>query len=281
MEIGKVNRLRINRAAEQGLYLADSEGAEVLLPRHYVLDTMLVGNEMEVFVYRDSEDRLVATTEHPLAMVGEVRLMRVKRADGVGAWLDWGLQKDLLVPHREQKVRMVAGRWYVVYIYLDDVSQRLVASAKLDKFIDNTIAKVKVGDEVMATVYQRTDLGYKMVVENLWWGMVYHNELNRELNIGERVVGRVRHVREDNRIDLTLKPREKERVSALAVAVEAYIRRHGGSIDITDRSNPDLISAVFGCSKKDYKKALGALYKQRKISISTSKIDILEDADRH
>lgn len=273
-EIGKNNLLTVARREEYGLYLKDENGNEILLPNRYVTDDMAIGDEIEVFVYTDSEDRPVATTERPFAQVGDFALLRVKSVNSVGAFLDWGLMKDLLVPFREQKVRMAAGRSYIVYVYLDDESQRVVASAKLDKFLDNKIPQYKFRQKVDILVVQRTDLGYKVIVDNLFWGMIYHNEIYQDVNIGDRYVAFIKNVRSDGKIDIKLGDREVKRVKSLADTIIEYIAENGGSINITDKSSPDLIREVFSCSKKDYKKTLGFLYKAKKILIAPDAIKL-------
>ncbi len=275
-EIGKNNLLTVARREEYGLYLKDENGDEILLPNRYVTDDMTIGDEIEVFVYTDSEDRPVATTEKPFAQVGDFALLRVKSVNSVGAFLDWGLMKDLLVPFREQKVRMAAGRSYIVYVYLDDESQRVVASAKLDKFLDNKIPQYKFRQKVDILVVQRTDLGYKVIVDNLFWGMIYHNEIYQDVNIGDHEVAFIKNVRSDGKIDIKLGDREVKRVKSLADTIIDYIAENGGSIGITDKSSPDLIREVFSCSKKDYKKTLGFLYKAKKILIASDVIKLCQ-----
>lgn len=273
-EIGKDNILTIARCEEYGLYLKDDDGNEILLPNRYVTDDMEIGDEVNVFVYTDSEDRPVATTEQPYAKVGDFALLRVKSVNNIGAFLDWGLMKDLLVPFREQKVRMMSGRSYIVYVYLDDESQRVVASAKLDKFLDNKIPEYKYRQKVDILVTQRTDLGYKVIVDNLFWGMIYHNEIFQEINIGDRLEAFIKNVRQDGKIDIKLGDREVKRVKSLADTIMEYIAENGGTIHITDKSSPDTIREAFNCSKKDYKKTLGFLYKVQKILITPDEITL-------
>lgn len=273
-EIGKNNILTIARCEEYGLYLKDDDGNEILLPNRYVTDDMEIGDEVNVFVYTDSEDRPVATTEQPYAKVGDFALLRVKSVNNIGAFLDWGLMKDLLVPFREQKVRMMSGRSYIVYVYLDDESQRVVASAKLDKFLDNKIPEYKYRQKVDILVTQRTDLGYKVIVDNLFWGMIYHNEIFQEINIGDHLEAFIKNVRQDGKIDIKLGDREVKRVKSLADTIMEYIAENGGTIHITDKSSPDTIREAFNCSKKDYKKTLGFLYKAQKILITPDEITL-------
>ena len=270
--IGKINSLEIARRTEQGFYLIDENGNEVLLPNRYITADMNIGDTIDVFVYNDSEDRPIATTETPYAQVGEFALLRVKAVNSIGAFLDWGLMKDLLVPFREQRIRMIAGRSYIVYVYVDDESKRIVASAKLDKFLDNKIPEYKFRKKADILVVKRTDLGFKVIVDNLFSGMIYHDEIYQDINIGEHYTAFIKNVRPDGKIDLKLGDREVKRVKGLADVIMDYIKANGGSMQITDSSSPEMIRAVFNCSKKDFKKTLGFLYKAKKIIITPSEV---------
>lgn len=274
VEIGKLNKLSIVKFVDFGLYLDAGNGEEILLPLRYVTDDMNVGDEIEVFIYADSEDRLVATTEEPKGKVGEFAFLQVIAVNQVGAFLDWGLLKDLLVPFREQKVRMEKGRYYVVYIYLDDNTKRIVASAKLDKFLDNKIPQYATNDEVEVLVTKRTDLGYKVVIDNTYWGMLYHNEIFKDINIGERHRAFIKSVRSDGKIDVTLGNKGGARVSGLSDDIQSYLEENDGFMPYNDSSSPDDIRNVFQCSKKDFKKALGYLLKIGIIKISDNGVNL-------
>ena len=266
MQIGKYNDLTVNRFVDFGAYLADEQGNEVLLPKRYLTGQERQGDVLHVFVYNDSENRPVATTETPHAQVGDFALLRVNQVNQVGAFLDWGLaNKELLVPFREQRVRMQAGRSYIVYVYVDHHTQRIVASAKINKFLDNTMPRFRHRQKVDVLVVQRTELGYKVIVDNLFWGMLYSNEIYGDVNIGDRRTAYIKHVRPDGKIDLTLEMIEKMRVEHLSDTILAYLQSHGGTMDFTDKSEPKAIQDAFECSKKDFKKALGLLYKQKKV----------------
>ena len=254
MDIGKYNDLRVNREVDFGIYLIDDEGNEVLLPKRYVTERMLIGTRLHVFVYNDSENRPVATTETPTAVVGETALLRVKAVNAVGAFLDWGLiAKDLLVPFREQRVDMKTGRSYVVHVYLDESSGRIVASAKLDKFLSHERPNYYHRQRVEVLVVQRTELGFKVIVNDSHY----------------RLTGYVKQVREDEKVDVTLAKIEKARVDDLTSVIIDYLKAHGGSMAMTDKSSPEEIFKTFSCSKKDFKKALGQLYKQHSVVLST------------
>lgn len=268
IEIGKYNDLRVNRFVDFGLYLIDDEANEVLLPKRYLTGKEQIDDMLHVFVYNDSENRPVATTETPYAVVGDFALMRVNQVNQVGAFLEWGLvNKELLVPFREQRVRMQAGRSYIVYVYIDDATKRIVASAKLNKFLDNKMPRFYHHQKVDVLVVQRTELGYKVIVDNLFWGLLYSNEIYGDINIGDRRTGFIKQVRDDGKIDVTLEKIEKVRVDDLGEVIENYLKKHGGEMTLNDKSDPKDIMDTFNCSKKDFKKALGLLYKQKKVTL--------------
>ncbi len=268
MKIGDFNRLLINRFVDFGAYLIDDEENEVLLPKRYLTGYEELDDEIEVFVYNDSENRPVATTEQPFATVGQFCLMRVKSVNAIGAFLDWGLvAKDLLVPFREQRVRMQAGRSYIVYVYLDPSSKRIVASAKLDKFLGNTLPDYYHRQKVDVLIVQQQEIGYRVIIDGQFWGMIYNNELYQPVNIGEHHTGFIKQVRDDGKIDVTLAKIEKMRIDDVADDILRYLQENGGTMKLNDKSSPEDILRTFNCSKKDFKKALGLLYKQHKITL--------------
>lgn len=260
--------MRINRTVDFGAYLIDDDTHEVLLPKRYLTPEMKVGDTIRVFVYNDSENRPVATTEQPYAVVGDFALMRVKAVNKVGAFLDWGLvAKDLLVPFSEQRVDMKVGRSYIVRVYLDEASHRIVASAKLAKFLNQTDPDYYHREKVEVLVTQRSDLGYRVIVDNAHWGQIYQNEIYQDVNVGDRLTAFVKQVRPDGKVDVTLAKIEKMRVDDLADRILDYLNSHNGEMTLTDKSDPGDINKAFSCSKKDFKKALGLLYKQQKIAL--------------
>jgi predicted RNA-binding protein (virulence factor B family) len=268
IKIGKTNNLKVVKKVDFGLYLDGGESGEILLPKRYVDESMEVGDELDVFIYCDSEDRLVATTEKPLIEVGEFGLLKAVEVNRVGAFMEWGLQKDLLVPFREQSQEIRVGGSYVVYAFLDNATKRIVGSTKLNKYVGNRIPRYSEGDTVDILAVHKTDLGYKVIVDNLFWGMIYNNDLFDPLSPGDRIPAYVKTVREDGKIDVTLRERGGERVFQLANRIMGYLREAGGGMTLSDSSSPDEIKAVFQCSKKDFKKALGYLYKKGKILIA-------------
>ena len=275
LKIGKYNRLQVARMVDFGLYLATESGKEVLLPMRYVTDEMNVGDEVEVFVYTDSEDRPIATTDVPHATVGEFAYMQVRDVNSFGAFLDWGIAgKDLLVPYSQQKSRMKVGGTYLVYVYLDHATMRVAATAKIAHYLGNVIPEYKVGQKVDALVVEQTPIGYRVIVDNLHRGMIYENETYSALSIGERLSAYVKSVREDGKIDISMGDIAPRRVVSLSDRVLKAIQAHGCPFTLTDKSSPDEIRERFACSKKDYKKALGHLYKEGKITISDEKITL-------
>ena len=278
LKIGKYNSLQVSRNVDFGAYLADRDGNEVLLPARYITVPLQPGNELEEFVYKDSEDRPVATTEHPFAEVGEFAYLQVTQVNNTGAFLDWGLVgKELLVPYSEQKMKLSRGMVVLVYVYLDNATQRVVASAKIEKFLGNRYPDYKLGDKVEALVYKHTELGYKAIVDNLFHGMVYENELYKPLEIGKTIPAYVKQVREDGKIDLVLSGGNDGRVDALMERILDRLKDQPGCfLPISDSASPETIRATFQCSKKDFKKAIGHLYRDRKIVITDGGIRLAE-----
>lgn len=266
LKIGNYNTLKIAREVDFGYYLVTDDGRELLLPRKYMPEDKGIGDELKVFVYTDSEDRLIATTEVPYAVVGDFAYLQVKDVNNAGAFLDWGIPgKDLLVPYSEQKARMKQGGIYLVYVYLDDASKRVVASAKVEHFIGNVIPEYRPGQHVSALIVEHTPIGYRAIVDNRHWGMIYDNEIFRPLELESTVKAFVKSVREDYKIDLTLSDRAVKRVGDLSDRILEAIDAAGGELHVTDASTPDEIREAFECSKKDFKKAVGHLYKEKKI----------------
>lgn len=276
IKLGHNNKLRVGRFVDFGAYLTDDEGAEILLPARYVSDDLAVGDEIDVFVYKDSEDRPVATTDVPYVEVGQFAFLQVVAVNKVGAFLDWGLPKDLLVPFSEQKARMQQGGIYLVYVYLDNESGRIVASAKVEKYLGNLIPDYKPGQRVEALVWEHTPIGYKVIVDNLFQGMLYQNELYRPVEIEETVDAYVKMVRADGKIDLTLGDKAVNRVRELSDEIMERLKNSGGSLPYGDKSSPDDIKAEFKCSKRDFKQAIGRLYKEHRIVIDGDNIALAE-----
>lgn len=269
IEIGKYQELRVNRLVDFGAYIGvPGEKEEILLPGRYLTEEMVPGYMVRVFVYKDSEDRPVATTEKPYATVGEFAYLSVKDVNDTGAFLDWGLTaKDLLVPYSEQRSRMRRGGIYLVYVYLDKTTGRIAASAKIEKFLGNVYPDYKVGQEVSALVIEHTDIGYKAIVNNLHRGMIYSNEIFRPVELENTVKAFVKQVREDGKIDLTLSDRADRRTAELADRILEYLGRDD-AMPLSDKMSPEHIEMLFNSSKKDFKKAVGHLYKEHKVAMT-------------
>lgn len=278
LKIGQYNRLAINRMAEVGAYLDAGDGVEILIPSKYLPEDSEEGDVLNVFVYTDTEDRLIATTESPLIQVGQFAFLYVKDINPrVGAFLDWGITaKDLLCPFNEQRSRMNIGGTYCVYAYLDDVTGRVVASSKIEKYLGNVYPSYQIHEQVNVLVIKRTDIGYQVVVNNLHLGMIYFDELINELEIGATLTAFVKKVRSDGKLDLTMKDTNGKRAHNIADDILDMLKSKGGTIYITDKSSPDEIGSVFGCSKKDFKKAVGLLYKQHQIELVPGEIRLIK-----
>lgn len=267
MKTGQIQTLKVSRISDFGLYLIDEDGAEVLLPNRFTRLDMKEGDEVEVFVYHDSEDRLVASTEQPLIKVGEVAALKVVDKSIHGAFLEWGLSgKHLFLPNRNQQGSVIAGQKTVVYMYVDDRTGRCVATNKIKPFIYNEDPlTVKVGDEVDVLVAFETPIGYRVVINNRHWAMIYKNQLFRPIRVGDRTKGWVRKITEDMRIDVSLQQTGLAEVETSVVKLEQMLKEHGGVLGVNDHSEPQDVARLTGMSKKVFKRALGMLLKQGKV----------------
>lgn len=267
MKTGEIQKLTVSRISDFGLYLTDGGEGEVLLPNRFAKLDMKEGDEVEVFVYHDSEDRLVASTETPYITVGKVAALKVVDKSVHGAFLDWGLSgKHLFLPNRNQQGAVVAGQLTVVYMYVDDRTGRCVATNKIKPFIYNEEPlTVRVGDEVDVLVAFETPIGYRVVINNRHWAMIYKNQLFRPIHIGDRCRGWVRKIAEDMRIDVSLQQQGLAEVESSVVRLEALLTEHGGVLPINDKSDPKDVSRLTGMSKKVFKRALGMLLSKQKV----------------
>lgn len=254
-----------------GLYLGDEGGEDVLLPNKYLPDKYEIDDLIEVFVYRDHEERKVATNITPKILLHQFALLKVMDVTDVGAFLDWGLEKELFVPFKEQRQKMEVGRWYVVYLDLDIKTDRLFASNKTDKYLQNDNLTVSEGDKVDLIISQKTDLGFSVIVNNLHKGLMFENEIFEKLKVGDKVSGFVKKIREDKKLDISLRPSGYENlIDSDTSKVLAHMVTNDGFLALTDKSTPEEIYKELNLSKKAFKKAIGALYKQRKITIETN-----------
>lgn len=267
IRLGDYNRMTVVKTVDFGVYLDGGEEGEVLLPARYVPDGCKEGDELEVFVYLDNEERLVATTQTPLAKVGDFACLEVSWVNEYGAFLNWGLMKDLFCPFREQKMKMEKGKSYIVHVHIDNESHRIVASAKVERYFDPSFPPYRYGDEVSLLVWQKTDLGFKVIVDNRYAGLVYSNQIFREIRTGDRMKGYIEAVREDGKIDVMLQPTGWRMTKETADVLLDYLETHQGVCRLTDKSPAEDIYQAFQVSKKSYKKAVGDLYKRRLITI--------------
>ena len=300
--LGRWNRLKVVRYADFGFYLDGGREGRILLPKRYVPEGVEVGDEIDVFLYLDQEERLIATTEEPLAQVGDFAYLKVSWVNEYGAFLDWGLMKDLFCPFREQKKRMEEGRSYIVHVHLDEESYRIMASAKVEKWLENdklvkeksdtsvSIKKTKetdlsdlsedyhrlhVGDKVSALIWQKTDLGFKAIIDNKYGALLYDSQVFKDIHTGDRVDAYVTKIRPDGKIDVALQPSGRQHTEDFAEQLLRYLQYRGGRCRLGDKSSAEDIKKQFGVSKKTYKRAIGDLYKRRLITISDDGIELV------
>lgn len=274
IELGKFNTLRVVKEVDFGMYLDGGEEGEILLPSRYVPENCKPGDELTVFIYLDNEERLVATTLTPLVQVGEFACLEVAWINQYGAFLNWGLMKDLFVPFREQKMKMQVGKQYVIHAHLDDESYRIVASAKVDRYLSREKAPYEPSQEVSILIWQKTDLGFKAIIENRYSGLLYESEIFQPLHTGMTLKAYVKQVREDGKIDLILQKPGQGKVEDFAATLLDYIREQGGHITLHDKSPAEEIYDTFGVSKKTFKKAVGDLYKKHLVSLQENGIEL-------
>lgn len=270
--IGKFNVLTVCEELAEGLLLTDRTDT-VLLPRKAVSPEMQLGAEVNVFVYKDNETRLVATTQVPNAVVGEFAYMEVKAVNTAGAFLDWGLEKDILVPFREQTIAMQEGNWYVVYVYLDVVSSRVTASARLSKFLQQADDTLKENDAVDILITKRTNLGFDAIINNAYRGLLYENEIFEIVNVGEKRKTYIKKIRDDFKIDLKLQARDFGISDDAKEKIIAALQNNNGFLPLNDNSEPDAIRDQLQMSKKSFKKAVGGLFKEKKIILRPDGIE--------
>ncbi len=277
IKAGRKHKLTVSRISDYGLYLSNEEGDEVLLPNRYISLSQKEGDEVEVFVYHDSEDRLVATTEEPAGMVGEASYMKVVDKNLHGAFLDWGLYgKDLFLPNRNQQGGVVVGNHCVVFLYEDNITGRCVATSKLKNFIYNEDIDLSPRDEVSILVASESEIGFRTIINNRYWGMLYRNQLFRPIAVGDRMNAYVRRITEDNRIDLTLSQQGYKEVKNSAEVLLDLLNEHGGELPINDNSTPERVAQLTQMSKKLFKRSLGVLLKRGDVEMTEQGIKIVQ-----
>lgn len=282
IKLGRINTLTALRQTSVGYFLGDlsdrktqSFDNDILLPNKYVPDTLRIDDEIDVFVYNDSEERPIATTLTPAIRRDEFAALQVVAVTNAGAFLDWGLEKHLLVPYREQNRPMAVGEWYVVFMYLDEDTNRLVASSRISRFLDPDVRDLYAGEEVQLLAYESTDLGINVIINNRYKGLVYHNEIFRTVRPGDPLIGYIRHVRDDNGVDVSLQRPGYENVEPNAQRILATLKAEAGFLPLTDNSPPDEIYKTLEMSKKTFKKAIGTLYKERRIVLEEKGIRLV------
>ena len=275
MKVGQIQTLKVARISDFGLYLADEEGQEVLLPNRFVSLKTAIGDEIEVFVFHDSEDRLVATTDRPLITEGHVASLKVVDKNIHGAFLDWGISgKDLFLPNRNQQGGVLAGRSYVVWLYVDNITGRCVATMKLKPFIDNDVITVKPRQKVDILIASESPIGYRAIINSRHWGMIYKNQIFRPVHVGDSMEGWVRRITDANRIDLTLQQQGYEGVRSSAETLLSLIKEHGGLLPVGDNSSPEEVHTLTQMSKKVFTRAVGILLKRGDITAESTQIKI-------
>lgn len=275
IKLGEYNRLTIVKTVDFGLYLDGGDEGEILLPSRYVPKDYQIGEELDVFLYLDSEERLVATTEKPLAQVGDFAYLEVAWVNEYGAFLHWGPMKDLFCPFREQKMRMEMGESYIVFVHIDEESYRIVASAKVEHYLQKDVPPYVVGDEVDLLIWQKSDLGFKVIIDNRYQGLVYEDQVFKRIHTGDRMRGYISRVREDGKFDVTLQPTGYQQARVFSDTLLQYLKDHGGVCDLGDKSDAEVIKRRFQVSKKTFKKAVGDLYRRRLITMTEQGIRLV------
>ena len=270
IKLGEVNNLLVNRGSAMGFFLIDTSGEEVFLPFKYAPDNLQLKDVIDVFVYNDSEDKIIATTQTPKITINSFAALKVVDAASFGAFMDWGLDKDLLVPFKEQATKMYDHKSYVVYLFLDETSDRLVATTKLNRYLDNTDCDLKAHQEVDLLVFEDFDLGYFAIINNKYKGLIYKNEIYSPIKVGDSLKGYVKQIKEGNLIDLSLQKIGFENIDINSQLILDYLKKHNGVIALHDNSDPDDIRKLLGMSKKTFKKAIGILYRQKLVKIEAT-----------
>ena len=275
--VGRYNSLQVVKHTNFGLYLDGAQDGEILLPNRYIPKDVPSEDEdwLNVFVYLDSDDKLIATTEKPKVQVGEFASLKVVEVNSIGIFLDWGLPKDLLLPYSEEKRPLKAGDYCVVHVYLDKHTRRITATTRLDRYLDKVPANYSVGQEVDLLVAEETAMGFKAIINNKHWGLIHKNEVFKFLRSGKQEKGFIKEVRSDGNISLSLQPVGEQLATSLNAKILDKLRENNGVLPVSDKSDPQVISNLFGVSKGNFKKAIGALYKQGQIVIHADRIELV------
>ena len=275
-EIGQILELESVKDMPQGVYLVNDEGQEILLPNKYVPSDLRIGDKVEVFIYTDSEDRVIATTLEPKVKLNEFAFLKAVDVNQYGAFFDWGMEKDLLVPFSEQFERVNGGKTYLIYLYKDELTNRMVGTTKMGRFVKANKLEIKTGDQVDLLVSGETEIGYKVIVNNKHYGMVFKNEVFKPIKIGEKLKGYLQRVRADNKLDITLNSSNLSDVEVLSNKIYERLLKEGGKLNFSDKSAPEVIYKEFQVSKKAFRRSVGLLYKERKIVITPEEITLVD-----
>ena len=274
IQLGQINQLAVARITGSGAFLEDEEGNDVLLPGKFMPADLQVDDLLSVFIYKDNEDRLIATTQESMIQVGKVSYLEVKQISKFGAFLFTGVDKDLLVPLKEQRAKMVEGGKYFVYTYIDEQTQRLTGTAKIDKILKENKPEFQQGDEVQIMIWSQSELGFNVIVNRKFMGLIYKNQLYKDVQVGQKMTAYINKVRSDGKLDIRMNQSAYDKVEPSSQAVMNYLQDNGGSSRLNDKSSPLLIKRTLGMSKKTFKKALGLLYKQGMIDLLPNGIQI-------
>lgn len=276
MEIGKINKLTVARATDNGYYLVDEYENEVLLPNAYISDDLKIADDLEVFIYKDSEDRIVAVTSQPYVLLEEFAYLKVKEVNQYGAFIDWGLPKDLMVPFAEQTEKMEEGKSYLIFLLQDEQTERLIGSSMVNEFVFFDDIDVKQGDEVDLLLYNLTELGMNAIVNNMYKGLIFNSDIHKIIQPGDRIKGYVKQVREDGKIDILLEPLGyKNSIDNNTEIIISVLKENDGFLNLTDKSSPEAIKQKLGLSKKAFKRGMGKLYKQKLVELSEEGIKLI------
>jgi uncharacterized protein len=279
IEIGKFNLLTVKEVRSAKVVMASDEGEEVIINKKNLSKEPERGDELNVFVYTDQEGNLTGTTSKPYAEVGEFAFMRVLEETTIGAFMDWGIEKDLYVPFSQQRDKMKQGFNYLIYVHFDEETGRIIGSSKVSQFIDNEAPKLKEGDEVNILICDQTDLGTKVIVENKYWGLLYRNEIFQKLKKGERTRGYIKKIREEGKLDVSLQEQGYDEIFSATLKLLKKLKEEGGFLPLTDKTEPVEIYKSVQMSKKVFKKAVGALYKEKKIALVENGIKLIEEGN--
>lgn len=277
MELGVYNELRLDRFTSPGAYLEDEDGNDVLLPTKYVDPSFQIDDMVKVFLYKDSEGRIIATTLTPKVLVNQFAFLKIAEVNQYGAFAEWGVEKHLLIPYREQPKPLEEGKHYFIYMYIDEATERLVGTSRIGMYMETVEDELQADDEVDLMVWEFTELGLKVLVNNRFQGLIFKNELHRRVRMGETLRGFVKTVRPDGKLDIVLERAGYDKIDSHARKFLAMLENNGGFLDLTDKSDPEEIQYRTGWSKKVFKQVVGNLYKQRLISIHENGITLIEN----